>query len=261
MLPARSPFPPSVEEEAVLVRQVEEFQDNGFTVVRGVLGQREVAQVRMKLDVRMAMKLGRTLGELNGRPATGEEIAKAGHTVSIGGPSDSELIGFPGLLSAAPEVSELLIKPFLLDPLLLDLAEHVMGPFVQGDGFYVVGTPPPQVTGGATGVASRPQLLEEAQGWHRDAAPLCVPSRHPVLGTAASRRELDGALGATALQVSTRSPCSGTARITRAPPRRASQVCDRRGWRQHAAATARPGHVRPRDANLGEPGGCPEPLA
>ena len=169
MLPARSPFPPSAEEEAVLARQVEEFQDNGFTVGRGVLGQREVAQVRMKLDVRMAMKLGRTLGELNGRPATGEEIAKAGHTVSIGGPSDSELIGFPGLLSAAPEVSELLIKPFLLNPLLLDLAERVMGPFVQGDGFYVVGTPPPQVTSGATGVASRPQLLEEAQGWHRDA--------------------------------------------------------------------------------------------
>jgi hypothetical protein len=44
-----------------------------------------------------------------------------------------------------------------------------MGPFVQGDGFYVVGTPPAQLTGRATGVASRPELLAEAAGWHRDA--------------------------------------------------------------------------------------------
>jgi ectoine hydroxylase-related dioxygenase (phytanoyl-CoA dioxygenase family) len=44
-----------------------------------------------------------------------------------------------------------------------------MGPFVQGDGFYVVGTPPAQLTGRATGVASRQELLDEAAGWHRDA--------------------------------------------------------------------------------------------
>ena len=78
-------------------------------------------------------------------------------------------IGFPGLLAAAAEVAELLIKPFLLSPRLLDLAERVMGPFVQGDGFYVVGTPPAQLTGRATGVASRPELLAEAASWHRDA--------------------------------------------------------------------------------------------
>ena len=62
----------------------------------------------------------------------------------------------------------LLIKPFLLSPRLLDLAERVMGPFVQGDGFYVVGTPPAQLTGRATGVAPRHELLAEAAGWHRD---------------------------------------------------------------------------------------------
>ena len=66
-------------------------------------------------------------------------------------------------------MAELLIKPFLLSPRLLDLAERVMGPFVQGDGFYVVGSPPAQLTGRATGVASREELLAEAAGWHRDA--------------------------------------------------------------------------------------------
>lgn len=79
------------------------------------------------------------------------------------------MIGFPGLLASAPEVAELLIKPFLLNPRLLDLAERVMGPFVQGDGFYVVGTPPAALPGKATGVASRQDLLAEAAAWHRDA--------------------------------------------------------------------------------------------
>ena len=50
-------------------------------------------------------------------------------------------------------------KEHLLNPVLLDYAEHVMGPFVQGDGFYVVGTPPAQLTGWATGGASRQELL------------------------------------------------------------------------------------------------------
>jgi hypothetical protein len=121
------------------------------------------------MDVRMAAKLAAQLGELEEKPATGAELAAAGRTISIGGPADSASIGFPGLLAAAPEVAELLIKPFLLNPRLLDLAERVMGPFVQGDGFYVAGTPPAQLTGQATGVASRPELLAEAAGWHRDA--------------------------------------------------------------------------------------------
>ncbi|SVC74902.1 uncharacterized protein METZ01_LOCUS327756, partial [marine metagenome] len=34
-------------------------------------------------------------------------------------------------------VAEPLSKPFLLNPRRLDLAERIMGPFVQGDGFYV----------------------------------------------------------------------------------------------------------------------------
>ena len=111
----------------------------------------------------------RVAQEGEGKTATGEELAAAGHTISIGGPADSASIGFPGLLAAAPEVAELLRKPFLLSPRVLDLAERVMGPFVQGDGFYVVGTPPAQLTGLATGVASREELLAEAAGWHRDA--------------------------------------------------------------------------------------------
>ncbi len=169
LLPARSESVPSAVAEAILAEQVEQFQSRGFTVLRGVLSAAEVAAVRTRLDVRMAEKLAAQLGELEGKPATGEELAAAGRTISIGGPADSADIGFPGLLAAAPEVAELLIKPFLLNPRLLDLAERVMGPFVQGDGFYVVGTPPAQLTGRATGVASRPELLAEAAGWHRDA--------------------------------------------------------------------------------------------
>ena len=138
-------------------------------MLRGVISAAEVAAVRTRLDVRMAEKLAAQLGELEGKPATGEKLAAAGGSISIGGPADSASIGFPGLLAAAPEVAELLIKPFLLNPRLLDLAERVMGPFVQGDGFYVVGGPPAQLTGRATGVAFRQELLANAVGWHRDA--------------------------------------------------------------------------------------------
>ena len=169
LLPARSESVPSAAAEAILAEQVEQFQSRGFTVLRGVLSAAEVAEARARLDVQMAAKLAAQLGELEGKPATGEKLAAAGGSISIGGPADSAAIGFPGLLAAAPEVAELLIKPFLLSPRLLDLAERVMGPFVQGDGFYVVGTPPAQLTGQATGVASRPELLAEAAGWHRDA--------------------------------------------------------------------------------------------
>jgi len=169
LLPVRSGSPPRAAAETILTEQAEQFQSRGFTVLRGVLSAAEVKAARERLDVRMAAKLAAQLGELEGKTATGEELAAAGHTISIGGPADSASIGFPGLLAAAPEVAELLIKPFLLSPRLLDLAERVMGPFVQGDGFYVVGTPPAQLTGLATGVASREELLAEAAGWHRDA--------------------------------------------------------------------------------------------
>ena len=43
------------------------------------------------------------------KPATGAEIAATGRTISIGGPADSALIGYPGLLAAAPEVAEHLV--------------------------------------------------------------------------------------------------------------------------------------------------------
>lgn len=173
LLPPRSGSAPSAEEEAILAEQVEQFQSRGYTVLREVLSAAEVVEVRERLDVRMAEKMKATLqiqpGALDGKPATGEKLAATGRTISIGGPVDSALIGFPGLLASAPEVAELLIKPFLLNPRLLDLAERVMGPFVQGDGFYVVGTPPAQLTSRATGVASRQELLAEAAAWHRDA--------------------------------------------------------------------------------------------
>lgn len=169
LLPARRQSAPSAAAEAILAEQVEQFQERGFTVLRGVLSAAEVAAVRERVDVRIAAKLAAQLDELDGKPATGQELAATDRTISIGGPANSATIGFPGLLAAAPEVAELLIKPFLLSPRLLDLAERVMGPFVQGDGFYVVGTPPAGLTGRTTAIASRAELLAEAAGWHRDA--------------------------------------------------------------------------------------------
>ena len=169
MLPARSKNEPSAKDEAILAEQVEQFQNSGFTVLREVLSAAEVAEVRTRLDVRMAAKLTAQLNVAGGQPTIGADHASAGSKISIGGPTDSADIGFPGLLAAAPEVAELLIKPFLLNPRLLDLAERVMGPFVQGDGFYVVGSPPAQLTGRATVGAFRQELLANAVGWHRDA--------------------------------------------------------------------------------------------
>jgi len=169
LLPLRSGSPPTAEEETILTEHVENFKTRGYTILRDVLTPAEVAATRERLDKRMAAKLAKHLGELDGKPATGEALASKGQTVSIGGPEDSSRIGYPGLLGAAPEIAELLIKPFLLNPRLLDLAERVMGPFVQGDGFYVVGTPPTKYTGRSPGVATRAELLAEPAGWHRDA--------------------------------------------------------------------------------------------
>ena len=177
LLPVRTGNAPTDADEATLIERVGQFKNRGYTVLRGILSGDEVSALRELLDKRMAAKLPAQLGELDGKPATGQELAATGRTISIGGPADQARIGFPGLLSAAPEVAELLIKPFLLNPQLLDLAERVMGPFVQGDGFYVVGTPPTQLTGRRTGVSTRQELLADASanretalpGWHRDA--------------------------------------------------------------------------------------------
>ncbi len=168
LLPARSSHPPSATEQAAIAVHVEEYKTRGFTVLREVLSAAEVDMLRTRLDERMDAKMKAHLGELDGEPATGADWARAGHTVSIGGSDDSALIGYPGLLAAAPEVAELLIKPFLLSPRLLDLAERVMGPYVQGDGFYVVGTPPTEFTGREPGILPHAQLVDETAGWHRD---------------------------------------------------------------------------------------------
>ncbi|MBS10455.1 MAG: hypothetical protein CME19_02480 [Gemmatimonadetes bacterium] len=177
LLPARSASTPTAAEEAALVEHLERYKTRGYTILRDIVSQSVVAELRDGLDKRMAAKMSNKIGELDGKEVTGKELAATGRTVGIGGPDDSRLIGYPGLLSAAPEIAELLIKPFLLNPLLLDLAERVMGPFVQGDGFYVVGTPPARYTGRPTDVATRQELIADATtnsgthlpGWHRDA--------------------------------------------------------------------------------------------
>ena len=98
-------------EESVLARQVEEYKMRGFTVLRDVLSADEVEILRERLDKRMEIKMVSHLSELEGKPATGADWARTGHTVSIGGPEDSVLIGHPGLLAAAPEVAKPLICP------------------------------------------------------------------------------------------------------------------------------------------------------
>ena len=168
LLPVRGVRTPSAAEEAILASQVKEYKTRGFTVLRNVLSADEVEILRVRLDKRMETKMASQLNKLDGKPATGADWARTGHTVSIGGPEDSALIGYPGLLAAAPEVAEPLIKPFLLSPRLLDLAERVMGPYVQGDGFYVVGTPPTKFTGREPGSIPLARLVDETAGWHRD---------------------------------------------------------------------------------------------
>eukprot|EP01050_Picozoa_sp_SAG11_P024776 SAG11_NODE_5376_length_1579_cov_2.433784_1_plen_80_part_00 len=69
-----------------MAAHVESYQRRGFTILRDVLLSEEVAQLRARIDVRMEAKMAAVLGELEGRQATGAELAAAGHTVSIGGP-------------------------------------------------------------------------------------------------------------------------------------------------------------------------------
>tara|TARA_B100001094_G_C17765144_1_gene592287 strand:- start:337 stop:543 length:207 start_codon:yes stop_codon:yes gene_type:complete len=68
-------------------------------VIRGLLNISEIAEVRDCLDVLISEKIKVTLGHLEGNPISGEELAMLGRTVRIGGPADSALIGFPGLLT------------------------------------------------------------------------------------------------------------------------------------------------------------------
>ena len=44
-----------------------------------------------------------------------------------------------------------------------------MGPYVQGDGFYVVGTPPMEFMGRKPVIIPFAILVNETVGWHRDA--------------------------------------------------------------------------------------------
>ena len=115
LLPVRRGRTPSAAEEVVLAGQVEEYKTRGFTVLRNVLSADEVEILRVRLDKRMETKMASQFNKLDGKPHTGANWARTGHTVSIGGPEDSALIGYPGLL-AAPEVAEPLIKPFLSVP-------------------------------------------------------------------------------------------------------------------------------------------------
>ena len=106
LLPVRGVRTPSAAEEAILASQVKEYKTRGFTVLRNVLSADEVEILRVRLDKRMETKMASQLNKLDGKPATGADWARAGHTVSIGGAEDSALIGYPGLLAAAPEVAE-----------------------------------------------------------------------------------------------------------------------------------------------------------
>jgi len=71
LLPARSKTVPSTADEAILAEQVEQFQNSGFTVLREVLSAAEVAEVRARLDVRMAAKLTAQLNVAGGQPTIG----------------------------------------------------------------------------------------------------------------------------------------------------------------------------------------------
>ena len=235
LLPARSGSAASAAEETILAEQVEQFQSRGFTVLRGVLSAAEVAAARARLDVRMAAKLAAQLGELEGKPATGEKLAAAGGSISIGGPADSASIGFPGLLAAAPEVAELLIKPFLLNPRLLDLAERVMGPFVQGDGFYVVGTPPAQLTGQATGV--------DRSCWPRPQAGTATRTTITTCGATTPAMPATWRTGGSRSRRRSQRTCSATCRTWTAQGGRCSQSQARTAPR---SATSRPAPRRRR---------------
>ena len=100
LLPVRSNQVLGANEEAVLAGHVREYKTRGFTVLRDVLSAAEVEMLRARLDKRMERKMQSQLNELDGKPATGADWARTGHTVSIGGPEDSAMIGYPGLLAA-----------------------------------------------------------------------------------------------------------------------------------------------------------------
>ena len=78
LLPVRSGNAPSAAAESRLSERVEQFQNRGFTVLREVLSAAEVAALRAQLDVRIAAKLAAPLGEVEGKPATGAELAATG---------------------------------------------------------------------------------------------------------------------------------------------------------------------------------------
>ncbi len=175
LLPVRSGSAPTAAAETILAEQSEQFKSRGFTVLREVLSAVEVAAVRERLDVRMAAKLAARRGELEGKPATGEELAAAGHIISIGGPADSATIGFPGLLAAAAEVAELLIKPFLLSPRLTRPGGARHGPLRPGRRLLRGWHP----TGSADRPVDRDRVSGGTAGRSRRLAPRCVqPSQY-----------------------------------------------------------------------------------
>ena len=93
LLPVRSCRTPSAAEEAILAGQVEEYKTRGFTVLRDVLSAAEVEILRARLDRRMETKMVFQLNELEGKPATGVDWARAGRWFLCGGQAANEVYG------------------------------------------------------------------------------------------------------------------------------------------------------------------------
>ena len=112
-----------------LTGHVEEFKREGVTIFRGFMAAERVAEIRRVLDPEFARLVDR-------RP-------------------DAVKLKIVPLLGH--EVLGPILSDHVLDPLMLDFAERVMGPFVQLDSCEVSGFPP-----------SDRSLRGSLHFWHRD---------------------------------------------------------------------------------------------
>jgi hypothetical protein len=121
--------------EVALDAHLSEFKAQGFTIFPAFISRDRVAALRAILDPLFdSLFADASLGSVNSRLPRRKIHPLLGH----------EVLG--------PE-----LRDFALNPLMLDFAEMVMGPFVQGDRFEVSGFPARDAT-----------LRGEPELWHRD---------------------------------------------------------------------------------------------
>ncbi len=121
-----------------LEQQVREFREQGYTVFSGLVGPEFIAECRAKYASLLR----------ESRFVRGEDLIQS--------PSQRDIVRGIWILSMLEKVPELTLR-LVANPVIVDFAERIVGPFVQIDSAVLAGWPP-----------TEDKHRGEVRAWHRD---------------------------------------------------------------------------------------------